>query len=232
MEGSLEAEAHLAAVGPAADGSFFSCNLYLFSTNGYVEGMSSNDLTNSKEEQELSALMRKAQSGDRQAYAVLLEKVQTLLRPYVINSLGKSPANVDVVGDIVQEAMLGIHAKRATFDPDRFFLPWMYAIARYKVIDYFRFRKAHAQNISLEAPGVWEQLSTRDTDQTANTDAHALLEDLPYKQKKLLTLVKLNGLSIQEASLKTGFSTSDIKVSLHRGLKLLQQKAKERGGEK
>ena len=173
--------------------------------------------------------MRESQGGDQKAYNALLEKVQTLLTPFVINSLGKTSQNKDVANDIVQEALLAIHAKRDTFDPDRFFLPWMYAIARYKVIDYFRFRKSHAHLLSIETPGIWEQLSTPTPNQIAQSDTETLLKGLPMKQKKLLELVKLKGLSIQEASLETGFSTSDIKVSLHRGLKFLQRQIKERG---
>jgi RNA polymerase sigma-70 factor (ECF subfamily) len=185
------------------------------------------DLTHSKEEQELAQLMRKTQAGDQEAYTALLTKVQTLLKPFIINALGKSP-QMDIVNDLIQDSMLGIHAKRSTFDPDRFFLPWMYAIARYKIIDHFRLRKNHSQITSIEAPGVWEQLSITASDQTMKNDINKLLQDLPAKQKKLFELVKLEGLSIQEASLHTGFSTSDIKVSLHRGLTFLQRQIKER----
>jgi RNA polymerase sigma-70 factor (ECF subfamily) len=192
--------------------------------------MSLTSLTHSKEEQELSALMRNAQGGDRASYHVLLEKVQVLVKSFVTHSLAKTgrESNLDAANDIVQETLLGIHAKRHTYDPDRYFLPWMYAIARYKIIDYFRFRKTHAHTISLDIPGVLENIQTDDHNPTAAMDAGILLAVLPDKQQLLLKLVKLDGLSIYEASLKTGFSTSDVKVSLHRGLKTLQKKLKER----
>jgi len=40
--------------------------------------------------------------------------------------------------------MVAVHAKRATWDPARAFLPWLAAIARYRWIDHLRkvYRKA------------------------------------------------------------------------------------------
>lgn len=192
--------------------------------------MSFDTLKDSKEEQELSQLMRKSQSGDRTAYTTLLEKVQTLLMSFVQNSLRKATRDADshVAQDIVQEALLGIHAKRDTYDPQQFFLPWMYAIARYKIIDYFRFQKTHARNISLDEPGTWEKIASPSQTPAAGLDAHDLLNALPKKQKNLLLLVKLQGHSIQEAAVKTGLTTSDVKVSLHRGIKFLKKQAQTR----
>lgn len=52
--------------------------------------------------------------------------------------------------DVVQEVLLAIHHKRSAFDETQFFLPWMYAIARYKIIDYFRRNKKNVySSISL-----------------------------------------------------------------------------------
>src|SRR3546814_18114776 len=42
--------------------------------------------------------------------------------------------------DIVQETLLAIHMKRHTWRDDAPVTPWLYAIARYKLIDAFRRR--------------------------------------------------------------------------------------------
>ena len=44
---------------------------------------------------------------------------------------------------------------------------------------------------------------------------------LPDKQSEVIELVKIEGLSIAEASRKTGQSESLVKVNIHRGLKKL-----------
>jgi RNA polymerase sigma-70 factor (ECF subfamily) len=40
--------------------------------------------------------------------------------------------------DIVQETLLAVHLKRHTWRTDAAVEPWLYAIARYKLIDAFR----------------------------------------------------------------------------------------------
>ena len=51
--------------------------------------------------------------------------------------------------DIVQEALLAIHLKRHTWQPDLPVLPWVYAIARHKLVDAVR-RRDHRAEIGLE----------------------------------------------------------------------------------
>src|SRR5258708_5028516 len=90
----------------------------------------------SQDERELAALMRKAQKGDAEAYQALLRRVKTMLESYVRNSLNRQGRGAaGAADDIIQEVLLGFHAKRHTYDPSQRFLPWFYAIARYKTID-------------------------------------------------------------------------------------------------
>jgi RNA polymerase sigma-70 factor (ECF subfamily) len=50
-----------------------------------------------------------------------------------------------------------------------------------------------------------------------------LLDKLPEKQKTAIRLVKLEDRSIKEAAAQTGLTESDIKISIHRGLKTLMR---------
>jgi len=54
-----------------------------------------------------------------------------------------------------------------------------------------------------------------------------LLQALPEPQRQAIELTKLEGLSIAEASTRTGLSESSIKVLVHRGLKRLSKLVKE-----
>jgi DNA-directed RNA polymerase specialized sigma24 family protein len=51
-----------------------------------------------------------------------------------------------------------------------------------------------------------------------------LLDTLPPKQADAIRAVKLDGLSVAEAADRQGIGESDIKVSIHRGLKSLMQR--------
>jgi RNA polymerase sigma-70 factor (ECF subfamily) len=62
------------------------------------------------------------------------------------------------------------------------------------------------------------------TEFDSHYDLEILCNMLSGKQRDILMMVKLQGLSIEEVEKKTGYSTSDIKVNIHRALKYLQQK--------
>jgi len=189
------------------------------------------DLAQSEDEIRLAALMRKSQDGDSASYRLLLQKVKELMTPFVANSLRKfGLGSAGGQDDVIQEILLGIHLKRATFDSEQFFLPWMYAIARYKAIDYLRRNKVSFRSVSIEES--FEEFEISQTlEESAGLDIESLCEKLPPKQKELLIMVKVDGLSINEAAIKTGFSVSDVKVTIHRALKELKKQVKEAGHE-
>ncbi len=160
----------------------------------------------------LSRLMAMAQTGDRTAYATLLEACQRWLRRYYARRI--SPCQLD---DLVQETLLSLHRKRASYDPARPFLPWLAAIARYRWVDHLRkiYRADETElddNIASqsEEPGI-----------SARISLEQLFAQLPIAQVKAIEMVKIEGLTVSEASQASGQSESLIKVNIHRGLKRL-----------
>ena len=85
------------------------------------------------DEASMAHMMAAAQRGDREMYRVLLGEVQLWLARYFRKRV--PPAQLD---DLVQEVMMAVHAKRATWDPTRAFYPWLAAIARYRWVDHLR----------------------------------------------------------------------------------------------
>lgn len=184
-----------------------------------VQRNQENNLDLSEDEIMLSVWMKKSQEGDSESYRLLLQKVKELMTPVIANSLTKfGLASAGGQEDVMQEILLGIHLKRATFDPEKYFLPWMHAIAKYKAIDYLRRNKFVFQMDSLDENFLEPEQST----DLSNLDIESLCEKLSIKQRQLLLLVKVNGLTINEAAAKTGFSASDVKITLFRALKELK----------
>ena len=62
----------------------------------------------------------------------------------------------------------------------------------------------------------------------ARRDVGMLLDDLPDRHRLPIQLVKLEGLSVAEAALRTGMSESAVKVGVHRGLKALAARIRSR----
>jgi RNA polymerase sigma-70 factor (ECF subfamily) len=154
-------------------------------------------------EAELKALMLAALEGDQRAYGALLGDLRVRLAGYFGRRLRGDPAQSD---DLVQETLIAIHAKRATFDTGLDLMPWVHAIARYKLFDHYRRRGRRA-----EAP--LEDLA----EETA-------LAHLPPRARALLRGLKIDGLTSEEAGLRFGMSPGAVKVAAHRAMKALTER--------
>lgn len=160
---------------------------------------------------EWEAWLIAGQAGDRAAYRRFLDAANGHLTRYFARKV--APGDVD---DLVQETIVALHNKRATYDPAYPLLPWLNTIARYKWIDWLRSnRRVQFVELDNEIHG----------DDGGNPAApHALgmlLERLPAAQAEVIRLVKIDGLSIEEAAQTSGQSLSLVKVNIHRGIKKL-----------
>lgn len=161
------------------------------------------------DDRNMGALMVLAQNGDAAAYRLLLEGCRAWLTRYYRPRLP-----VATVEDAVQDALMTIHAKRATYDGTRPFVPWMAAIARFLWIDRLRHATRHAEGA---APGPDPVVSPQQALDDA-ADIARLLAQLKPAQADAVRLVKLQGLSVVEAARATGQSVPLVKVNAHRGL--------------
>ena len=91
-------------------------------------------------EEEWADLMRWGNAGDSGAYRRLLKAVTPVLRAVKRRGLARAGQPVDQSEDIVQEILLAVHLKRHTWDADAPFSPWLFAIARNKLVDALRRR--------------------------------------------------------------------------------------------
>lgn len=170
------------------------------------------------DEAHLRALILKGLAGDQNAHRAFLMEAAGLLRGYFRNRLRGAPEDAE---DLVQETLVALHTRRDTYDPNYPLTAWMYAIARYRLIDHLR-RAKHRAHASLDDLDIGEP----DADYNASDarrDVGVLLDRLPEKQRTAIRLVKLEEKSVREASSLTGLSESDIKISIHRGLKTLMR---------
>jgi len=171
-------------------------------------------------EAELRALMKASLAGDAQAYRTLLDHLSANLRAYYKSRLGRIGRSAAEAEDLTQEALMAIHTRRHTYDPAEALTPWVYAIARYKLIDHLRRTRASMTDLPIEdAEEVLAQDDYVGTE-SAN-DLTKLLSELPDKMRRAIQAVKLDGLSVVEAAIQCGMSESAVKVNVHRGLKAL-----------
>lgn len=163
----------------------------------------------------LDALMVAAQRGDEVAYRALLKALAVALRGFFSRRLGADAA----VEDLVQDTLIAIHERRGTYDPDRPFAAWFFAIARYKLIDHLRAARRTAA-VSAEALETVAD-EDRETATSARLDLERLMEALPERTRDLMRTVKIEGRSVAEASHASGLSPVAIRVLLHRAVKAM-----------
>ena len=175
-----------------------------------------------------SIFMAQAQAGDRDAYRRLLEAVTPYLRALAARHIG----NRSDVEDVVQDILLTLHTVRHTYDPARPFGPWLVTIAHRRIIDVLRRQgRSSAHEIPIEPEH--ETLSTTTTNlQEEAVDARVLreaVERLPAGQRDAIQMLKLEELSLLEASAASGMSVASLKVATHRALKKLREMIKKPG---
>ncbi|ANT48520.1 sigma-70 family RNA polymerase sigma factor [Mesorhizobium amorphae] len=165
-----------------------------------------------KDEAELSRLLKAAIAGDERAYADFLHRTAVLVRGFARRKIVQGGVDPE---DVVQETLLAIHVKRHTWRDDAPVLPWVFAIARFKLIDAFRRR---GRRVEIEIDEIAETFAEPETETVSERDINRVLDSLPPAQRSVVSAVSVEGRSIGETAAKFGITETAVRVSLHRGL--------------
>jgi RNA polymerase sigma-70 factor, ECF subfamily len=176
-------------------------------------------------EDEWTGLMRSAMSGDSAAYHRLLKSVTPVLRAAARRGLARAGQPVDQAEDIVQDILLAVHLKRHTWDVKAPFAPWLFAIARNKLIDALRRR---GKRVFVNIDDFAETLADQPAAETASaSEVAAQLNALPRRQRDVLQSIAVESASIKDTAAKFAMSEGAVRVALHRGLASLTAKLRE-----
>ena len=159
-------------------------------------------------------------SGDAISYRGLLDELAIQLRGFFRKRLAATLA-ADAE-DLVQETLLALHTRCATYDPARPFTAWVHAIARYKLTDHLRRRNDQPAATLDETASIVADDDSGHRD--ARLDLARLLAILPARPRAWIRSVRIEGRSIAEVAAGAGMSESAVKVGIHRGLRALASK--------
>lgn len=170
-----------------------------------------------RSDEDWSALMRAGIAGDQRAYALLLTRMAPVLRGIVrARASGMDPAWCE---DVVQDTLLAVHLKRGTWDSAQPLRPWVYAIARHKIVDAFR-RRGRAVHLPVE--DFVEALAAEDgPDPFEAADAGRLIDRLPGRDAALLRCLALEARGYEDCGARLGMTPGGLRVALHRALQRL-----------
>ena len=163
-------------------------------------------------ESELARLMRAAIAGDERAYGEFLRRAACLVRGFARRKIVQGGIDPE---DIVQETLLAIHIKRHTWRDDAPVTPWLYAIARYKLIDAFRRR---GRRVEIEIDEIAEAVAEPQPETGEGMGDRPCAGELAPGQRSVVAAVSVDGCSISETAKNLGMSETAVRVALHRGL--------------
>ncbi len=183
----------------------------------------------------LDSVVADAVNGDRGALREVLETIRPIIVRYCRARVGAMERSGLSADDVAQEVCLAaITALPRYKDQGRPFLAFVYGIAAHKVADAHR---ANARNKSDPWDVVPERLSGEsgpeqlaiDSEQSARMKE--LLQILPEKQREILVLRVVVGMSAEETADAVGSTAGAVRVAQHRALARLKTEISETGGD-
>ncbi len=178
-----------------------------------------------------SQLVARAQSGDQQAFAELVNRYSALVFRLAVSILGRE--FIPEAEDVAQEVFLKVHYALESFRGEAEFSSWIYRIAFNQAVNLkarVRFRSPHADDtvldwaVSLE-PGPHRQAETAQRDQALA----GCIQTLPEVYQSALRLYYWLGAGMDEVAALLGVPENTAKSYLHRARQLLHGMLKEKG---
>ncbi|MEM8668993.1 MAG: sigma-70 family RNA polymerase sigma factor [Planctomycetota bacterium] len=152
--------------------------------------------------------------GKSERFVRQLTEHQNRLYGYVYSLLGDHAR----ASDVVQETNLVLWRKIDEFDPEKPFVPWAFATARFQVLAHLR--DQNRDRVLLDAE-LAESLSGQVSDQASQIDSvrqalRGCMQRLSEEHQQMLHSRYSTGKPIAEMATISGRSVSSIKVSLMR----------------
>ena len=192
----------------------------------------------SEQARQETAIVERVLGGERDAYALLVERYNGSLFRYLVRMAGQ-PAEAE---DLAQEAFLRAYLSLASYDPSYRFSTWLFRIATNLAINRI---KATSKIVSLEE--MRERREQRDeappeladpcTDSRPDLAAERsemvrliqrCLQELPADYRAVVALRHIAELSYNEISDSIGLPLNTVRTRLHRGRERLGQCLKTR----
>ena len=178
------------------------------------------------ESKTLEELVGAANSGDRAALEAVLSTIRPLVVRYCRARVGRQERSSVSADDVAQEVCLAVlTALPAYRDEGRPFLAFVYGIASHKVIDAHRAATRSRSEPTDELP---EERDPQDGPEqralagAVSVEMARLLDLLPAKQREILVLRVVVGLSAEETAGAVGSTPGAVRVAQHRALHRLR----------
>src|SRR5574341_1699273 len=172
-------------------------------------------------------LLHRVQSGERNAFATLVERYQRRAFAVALRMLGRRQD----AEDAVQQTFLRLYEGRAAYDSRWRLSTWFYRILINTCVDELRRRRPQ---VPLENWDDAADDSPHRSVETAERDRllQEALRTVPVEARIVLTLYYGDGLGYREIGTIRGISVNTVKTHLRRGRLALRKALRARGVER
>ncbi|SHO67642.1 RNA polymerase sigma-70 factor, ECF subfamily [Pseudoxanthobacter soli DSM 19599] len=178
-------------------------------------------------ERRWAGLMQAALAGDGAAYERLLREIAPAIRVVVQRRLTRIGAPAAECEDIVQETLLALHLKRQSWRTGDPLGPWLWTIARNKMVDHLRRRGRRVEVPVEDFADVLAAPEERPGTEAADVERH--LAQLPEKQRDVLRSIAVDGSSIGETAERMKMTPGAVRGALHRAFSSLSARLRTDG---
>jgi RNA polymerase sigma-70 factor (ECF subfamily) len=159
----------------------------------------------------LETLLEGYQQADAQATTELIRRLSPdLLRFFLAQETSTTEAE-----DLLQNTWLRIHKARHTYRTGAPVLPWVFAIAKHVRVDGYRKRR-RIQQYEIATESLPEGPPPQESPRAETLTFESLIANLPPSQREVLTMLKVNGLSLDEIARATCSSVGAVKQKASR----------------
>jgi len=166
---------------------------------------------------DIEHLMARYQQADPAAPAALIKLLSPQLYRFFAGPMG-SQTDAE---DMLQDVWLRIHRVRHTYRQGEPVLPWVYAIARCVRVDDYR--KRHRIASRETCVDVLPEPSVSKDERACLPRFEELVAALPESQREVVTMLKVDGLSIEEVARATSSTVGAVKQKAHRAYERLRK---------
>ncbi|ANZ38477.1 RNA polymerase subunit sigma [Lentzea guizhouensis] len=164
-----------------------------------------------------------ALAGDRAAVAKLLEAIRPVILRYCRSRVGALSSADDVAQEVCLAVLTALPSYR---DQGRPFLAFVYGIASHKVADAHRAAARDRSDPTSDLPESADR-SAGPEERALGSDLSRrmarLLEVLPEKQREIVRLRVVVGMSAEEVAEAVGSTPGAVRVAQHRALARLRK---------
>ncbi len=175
-------------------------------------------------------LVKKALTGEKKAFEMIIQKYQSPL----VNYVGRMVKENELARDITQEVFVKAYSSLHSYRQEYKFKTWLFKIASNSVIDYWRKKKIKAfsidQQYNPDSDSVPFQIPSGDTSVVKTIELHEarerieeVLEKLPPSLRELFIWRHINDLSYEEMAEIQGIPVGPIKNRVFQAKEILRK---------